>query len=164
MSCNAVSFLCPQAYLALADYVECETDIKRALAEDPKNVGVRLLQKEYKQKVGPATLLHVEAAMWPHTSATPAAPCSYPRESLLYMDGTEKSVPSQLQSKVPVLRYLTCTLQSAESREQDKALFSRMFKPPKARMVVPWCQPSSGLRCMSVFCPLLAVALRLHTC
>ena len=41
-----------QAYLALADYVECETDIKRALAEDPKNVGVRLLQKEYKQKVG----------------------------------------------------------------------------------------------------------------
>ena len=41
-----------QAYLALADYVECETDIKRALAEDPKNVGVRLLQREYKQKVG----------------------------------------------------------------------------------------------------------------
>jgi hypothetical protein len=40
-----------QAYLALADYVECEADIKRALAEDPRNVGVRLLQKDYKQKV-----------------------------------------------------------------------------------------------------------------
>jgi tetratricopeptide (TPR) repeat protein len=65
-----------QAYLALADYVECETDIKRALAEDPKNVGVRLLQKEYKQK-------------------------------------------------------------SAESRQKDKALFSRMFKPSKDAPATP---------------------------
>lgn len=52
--------LSDQAYLALADYFECETDIKRALVEDPKNVGVRLLQKEYKQKVGLATLLRAE--------------------------------------------------------------------------------------------------------
>jgi hypothetical protein len=59
-----------QAFLAMADYVECEADIKRALAEDPRNVGVRLLQKEYKQKVGVAPLLHgnlAAARCTPHT-------------------------------------------------------------------------------------------------
>lgn len=40
-----------QARLALGEFVEAETDLKRALLEEPGNTGVRTLYKEYKQKV-----------------------------------------------------------------------------------------------------------------
>lgn len=53
-----------QAYLAVGDFVEGEADIKRALAEDPANVGVRLLQKQYKQKV-PQGAIQVDAYSGP---------------------------------------------------------------------------------------------------
>jgi hypothetical protein len=45
-----------------------------------------------------------------------------------------KAVPSQL--KMLVLTQLGMCLQSAESRKKDKALFSRMFKPSKVRLIV----------------------------
>jgi hypothetical protein len=85
-----------QAYLALADYVECETDIKRALLEDPKNVGVRLLQKEYKQKVGPIALLHVEGRLLTLGAGNTALPLwrSCHLHSLPHM----KAVPSRVMA------------------------------------------------------------------
>ena len=40
-----------QGHLALADYVETEVDLKRALQEEPGNKDVRALFKRYKQQV-----------------------------------------------------------------------------------------------------------------
>ena len=37
-----------QAHLALADLVECEADLRRALLYEPGNKDVRLLFKQYK--------------------------------------------------------------------------------------------------------------------
>ena len=136
-----------QAYLALADYVECETDIKRALAEDPKNLGVRLLQKEYKQKVGSSNLLHVEAAVGPapHVSDIHRRVRLPPRKAAIHeVSGTEECSAFTFAIKSACAERLGAHLQSAESRKKDKALFSRMFKPSKVRMIELRCQPSSG--------------------
>ena len=42
-----------QGHLALGDYVETETDLKRALLEEPGNKDVRALFKRYKEQVRP---------------------------------------------------------------------------------------------------------------
>ena len=49
-----------QGHLAVADFVEAEVDLRRALLEEPANKDVRALFKRYKEQVGPSAKLRTQ--------------------------------------------------------------------------------------------------------